>query len=514
MHARLIERCQTMTHQDTTVTIDLGDSAGAQRLAFVEVQRVIGEYLNTSNFAQAASVSMQLANQLPEDVWPQLVAAESLYLHQQVEPAFRYIDRALKINPRDIASLVVKSRLCVYVGDQIQAVRLIDSAVSLAPGNSKLHSVKAELLVDAGDIEGARDAYLKAIELDACNTGGLLGLSQLPGDNYSDELIKRIEFIVQSRQLRTEEKIKAHFALAHAYDKKGNVTRHFAHLNAGSNLKNQSLGFDPGVAAQETQNIIGFFSRQFFARRSGADGNSANIIFIIGFPRCGSTLIEQILSSHPSVSAAGESFALRHAIRDFQLSRDLSTGYPYWIDEQSAGALTAIADDYLQNVRQFNQSAYLTDKLLDNYKFVGVIHLVFPNATIINVQRNPVDVTYSCYKRLFNLNSVPFTYNLENLASAYRNYRRVMQHWNTVLPGKIHTVEYEQLVYGQEKVTRDLLARCGLPWNDACLNFHENVRTVQTSSNIQVRQPLYADSIDRWKACDEYLGPLLELDND
>jgi tetratricopeptide (TPR) repeat protein len=502
-----------MTQEDTTVTINLGDSAGERRLAFTEVQRVIGEYLNTANFALAASVSMQLADQLPQDLWPQLVAAESLLLHQQVEPAFRYIDRALEIDSRSIASLVIKSRLCGYIGDRTQAVRLIDSAISLAPENSKLHSVKAELLVDVGYIEDARDSFLKAIELDCRNTGGLLGLSQLPGDNYSDELIKKVEFIIHSGQLPAEDQIKAHFALARAYDKKADVARHFAHLNSGNDLKNQSLNFDPSAAAQNARGTIEFFSKNFFAQRSGANECSANIIFIVGFPRCGSTLVEQILSSHPSVSAAGEIFALRHAIRDFQLSRDLSPGYPYWIDGQPAGALAGIADDYLQKVQQFNQSDYLTDKMLDNYRFVGVIHLIFPNATIINVQRNPIDVCYSCYKNVFNLSSLPFTYSLENLASAYRNYDRVMQHWNTVLPGKILSVEYEQLINRQEEVTRDLLAHCRLPWNDACLNFHENVRTVQTTSNIQVRQPLYADSIDRWKIYEEYLGPLLELTN-
>jgi len=503
-----------MVQQDPIVTISLGDSFGERQLAFSEVQRVIGEYLNISNFGLAASVSMQLADQLPQALWPQLVAAESLYLHQQIERAFRYIDRALAIDPRSIASLVVKSRLCLYSGKHTEAIQLIDAAIGLAPQNTKLQSEKGELLMDAGKIDGARDAFLKSLELDASNAGGLLGLSRLPGDNFSVALLKKVEQIIRSREQPAEDQIKTHFALAPAYEKKADIDMHFAHLNAGNYLKNQSLKYDPGAAAQEARGIIEFFSEGFFARRSGAQGNSANIIFIVGFPRCGSTLVEQILSSHPSVSAAGETLALRHAIRDFQQSRDLSPGYPYWLERQPAGALAEIADDYMQKVQQFNQSDYLTDKLLDNYKFVGVIHLIFPNATIINVQRNPIDVCYSCYKRLFNLSSIPFTYSLENLASAYRNYRRVMQHWDAVLPGKIHTVEYEQLVNRQEEVTRDLLAHCGLPWNDACLNFHQNVRTVQTSSNMQVRQPLYADSIDRWRIYKKYLGPLLELTND
>jgi len=156
----------------------------------------------------------------------------------------------------------------------------------------------------------------------------------------------------------------------------------------------------------------------------------------------------------------------------------------------------------------------LTDKLLNNYLHVGLIHLIFPKAVIIHVQRNPIDTCYSCYKRIFNLGSVPFTYDLDNLASKYRDYRRVIRHWARVLPGKVHTVEYERLIHNQEEVTRNLLEHCGLPWNDACLRFYETTRAVQTNSNVQVRQPLYKDSIDRWKIYKDYLGPLLNLTND
>jgi tetratricopeptide (TPR) repeat protein len=502
------------TPQDAIVTLDLNDSHGDRQFTFADSQKCIHAYITATNFAQAASVSMQLANQLPQDPWPHLVAAESLLLHQQIEPAFRYVDLALEIDPQNIGSLIVKSRLCLYSGKNADAKQMIEAAVGLAPQNAQIQFERGEILSEIGDLEGSRKAHLESIELDIRKTGSLLSLSRLPGDNFSEDLIRKVEFIIQSRQLRMDSQINAHFALANAYDRKADIEKHFTHLNAGNDLKDRSINFDPNISQQEAQDTIDFFSANFFTQRSGMRGNSARIIFVVGFPRSGSTLIEQILSSHPSVASAGEVLALNHSIRSFRQSRHISTELPSWIDHQPDSALLEIADDYLRRVKQFYKGVFLTDKLLNNYMHVGLIHLIFPNAIILNVQRNPIDTCYSCYKNLFHLSAVPYAYTLENLACKYRDYREVMRHWNKVLPGKIHTVEYEQLINRQEEVTRDLLERCGLSWNEACLEFQNSSRTVLTNSSIQVRQPLYTDSIDRWKRYEEYLGPLLDLTND
>ncbi len=503
-----------MTQKDTIITIDANGPDGKRSFSYADVQQLIHRQLQATNYQQAAAISMQLADQLPDDPWAHLVAAESLYLHQQLAPALRYIDRAIQIDPQNIAALVIKSRLCLYSGEHAEAMRLIDAAVRLNPKNTQLLLEKGELLADAGNLDGARDAFLAAIETDSRRTGSLLGLSRLPGDNFSEDLVKKIEFLIDSNQLPADERINAHFALGHAYDRKGDIARHFSHLDRGNALKNTTLTYDRDASRHEAEDIVRFFSEGFFDRHGTKRGNSANIIFIVGFPRCGSTLVEQILSSHPSVSAAGETFALRHSLLAFQQLIRPPEDYPYWLETQPADALIQIANEYLQKVHPFKHSEFLTDKLLDNYKFIGAIHLIFPNAKIIHVQRNPIDVCYSCYKYLFHLNSVPYSYHLENLATRYRDYRQVMRHWNKVLPGRIHTVNYEQLVGGQEAVTRALLNYCGLPWNDACLEFHRNARSVHTASNTQVRQPLYADAIDRWKKYAAHLGPLLDLTND
>lgn len=502
-----------MTLRDAIIDIDLGDGAGKRQLPFADVHRVIGELLQSSQFGQAAAISVQLAEQRPRDLWPQLVAGESLYLHQQIEPAFRYVDRALAIDPRNVASLVVRARLCVFAGDSDEAVMLLDAAAAVAPNDAQLQNVRAEVLVDAGAIDRARASYLRAIELNPRNVDGLLGLTTLPGAP-GHELITEFEAVAQSHELSADDQIKVHFALAQAYESMGDVAAHFAHLHAGNGLKDASLSYTGAAASLEAQQIIDFFSPDFFADSKVPEQRSDTMIFIIGFPRCGSTLVEQILSCHPDVSAAGETFALRHAVASFQQANAPSVPYPAYIGLPQAGSLAGIADDYLRRVSDFNRTGYLTDKLLDNYRFVGLIHLIFPHARIVDVRRNPIDTCYSCYKRLFNLGSLPFAYNLDKLASKYRDYRRLIRHWHSVLPGKIHTVEYEQLVNRQQDTTRALLKYCGLSWDDACMDFYRNARPVMTNSNVQVRQPLYRDSIGRWEALAEYLGPLLELSND
>jgi len=497
---------------DAFVTVDLGD--GVRRLTIAATGQFIRDRLNANDHEQAAAVAMQMADQYPDMLWPHLVAAQSLFLRQQTGPGLVYIDRALGIDPGNVPGLVIKARLSLQDGAARQALQLIDAAVGSQPADAFLQGVRAEMLVDMGDVDAARNGFLRALELDSRNVSSLLGLSHLPGDNVSDDLLRKVEFFLESGQLSSEDRIKAHFALAQAWDRKGEVARHFAHLDAGNALKNRAGAYDPRRAAEESDRIVRFFTAEYFECDKELRGNPANIIFIVGFPRCGSTLVEQILSSHPDVSSAGETYALRYALRAYRGSHRLAEDFPDWIAGLAPGALSEIADDYLRRVARFNIDSAMTDKALGNYRFVGMIHLLFPNAKVINVQRDPIDTCYSCYKNLFYIDSVPFTYSLENLASHYRNYRRVVRHWHEVLPGKIHTMSYEDLVGRQEAVTRDLLEYCGLAWNDACLAFHENARAVQTSSNSQVRQPLYDHSIRRWKKYEAYLAPLLDLPDD
>jgi len=226
------------------LTIDTGNSTDRRQISTAEARQIIHGHLNASRYAQAASISMELADQLPDTLWPHLHAAEALLMQQQIEAALRYINRALEIDSTHIPSLIIKSRLHLYAGDREQALHFMGSAVKLAPEDSSVHYEHAELLSDTGDIDGACEGFRKSIALDFRNTGSLLSLSRLPKGDFDEELIKKVEFLVQSNQLQGEKQIEAHFSLAHAYDKKADVARHFENLTKGNRLKSRAVKYD------------------------------------------------------------------------------------------------------------------------------------------------------------------------------------------------------------------------------------------------------------------------------
>lgn len=479
-----------------------------------EVRQAITRFLNQANFRLAAWWATQLADQLRNQLWPQWQAAQALYLHEEADRALHYINRALAIDPDNLACLVLQSRLHLLIGEPAKAQAIIAAAIRLSSEDSKLHGIQAEMHVEAGDLQSAAGGFIHALEIDATNTDAMLGLARLPGNQIPESQLESISETLAAGRLTGDNQIKAHFALALIYAAKGNTEQQFSHLTTGNALKNATLDYDQAASARECRALVEFFSAEYFQRHRDISTNPEKIIFIVGFPRCGSTLIEQILSSHPQVTGAGETQALRHALRDLEVTTRPEQGFPYWLNNCSAETCARIAALYRMNLSGVGSAQIITDKLLDNYKFIGIIHLIFPQAKIIHVQRNPADACFSCYQRLFELGNLPYTYSLEDLASRYRDYRELMRHWADVLPGRIHTIDYENLVQDQAGTTRALLDHCTLPWDDACLEFHKAARTVRTSSSAQVRQPIYTNALGSSRQYDQYLGPLLDLTNE
>lgn len=506
-----MNRNKNLSPPETLVTVSSGNPAIRQQVPLARVRQKIHRLLMANQFVQAGALSSQLIEQLPADPWPNLITAEILLLRQEAELAMRHINGALEIAPENPPSLVIKSRICLQLGRHDEARQLLDEAIDIAPDHAKLYNEKAELLSELGMLEECREALQKSLELNPRNAAGIYKLSKLTGISLSQHQLTQTEFLLDSDQFSFKEQIEVHFALANVYAKLNAGDKHFAHLTAGNEKKNRTLDFDPEYFRREAKHIGEIFSGDFPAQLKISAASEEKIIFIVGFPRCGSTLIEQILSSHPRVTGAGEIFALRHSVQAVQQSLQTDLDYPLWIQQASADQLQRIADLYLDKTRDFRGTEMMTDKLLNNYKYIGLIRMLFPQAIIVHAKRNPVDVCYSCYKNLFNLSAIPYSYSLDNLSIMYRLYAQTMRHWYATLPGTIHTVEYESLVGNQEQVTRDLLAHCGLDWNDACLNFQRNERSVVTSSSIQVRQRLYPDSVGSWKPYKDHLGPLLDL---
>jgi hypothetical protein len=238
-------------------------------------------------------------------------------------------------------------------------------------------------------------------------------------------------------------------------------------------------------------------------------GNLSDLpIFVLGMPRSGTTLVEQIIASHPDVHGAGELLDLQSITRRVVSG---TGGFPGNILALDSVAMNKWADDYVAGLRKHSPDArYITDKMPNNFWFVGLIHLMLPNARIIHVKRNPVDTCLSCFTKLFS-GTLNQTYDLSELGRYYVDYSRLMDHWRKVLPaGAFLDVQYEDVIADQETEARRMIDFCGLDWNDACIDFYKNKRSVGTASVTQVRRPIYKSSVERWRHYEKFLGPLLD----
>ena len=272
-------------------------------------------------------------------------------------------------------------------------------------------------------------------------------------------------------------------------------------------MKSEAFGFFDAI--RET------FNADFFANRP-FEGNPSELpVFIVGMPRSGSTLIEQILSSHPQASGAGEIKEFSRRLTALRSRFPTLPKYPQIALKMNREQYKIVADGYLAKLRSYSQdSARITDKLLTNYYFIGMLYTMFPKAKFIHTKRNPVDTCLSAYTKLFK-DDMPHSYDFGELGRYYKKYQELMTHWEQVLPpGTLKTVVYENVVDDLETSARDLIEFVGLPWDPACLSFHESRRPVKTASVVQVRQPVYRSSIEKWRSYGSRLQPLIDALDD
>ena len=299
-----------------------------------------------------------------------------------------------------------------------------------------------------------------------------------------------------------------HFALGKAFEQREQYAEAFAHYAQGNALRRLDAPFDIEHFERRAARIRAFFDPAFFAERAGSGDPSRAPIFIVGLPRSGSTLVEQILASHSQRGrhhGAAEHHQHHAAIRRHGRTRD---GYRRRSAAPRPAQLTALGSRYLEETAPLRAGReHFTDKLPNNFSHVGLIHAILPHATIIDARRHPMDACFSTFKQHF-AEGQTFSYSLDDLGRYYRCYLSLMDHWDAVLPGKVLHVQYEELVREPEAQIRRLLEHCGLPFEPACLNFHETRRSVRTASAEQVRQPLYTSGVGYWRHFEKELEPL------
>ena len=395
-----------------------------------------------------------------------------------------------------------------------EAISHYREALALDPRSALVASHLGNALKEMGRIEEARLAYEKAIAIEPRRPFLYLGLVGTRKTTADDLHLASLEALARDvASLAAADQIDLHFALANALADIGEYERSFRRYLAGNALKRQTLTYQEARVLGRIERTRQIFTPELMRIKKGNGNPSRLPIFIVGMPRSGSTLVEQILASHPDVYAAGERGYFREAVR----ALDAQTGgahFPENVPDLTAEQLRALGANYLDRVVKLAEAESsvpaqrITDKLPANFRYAGLIHLALPKARIIHTCRDAVDTCLSCFSTLFT--SQPFTYELGELGRYYRAYAELMQHWHAVLPpGLILNVRYEELVSDLEPQARRIISYCGLEWDGGCLAFHKAPRPVKTASLVQVRRPVYQSSIGRWRPSDAVLRPLL-----
>lgn len=426
-----------------------------------------------------------------------------------------------------------------------EALSCFTQACALEPTKARPQFMLASTLSQSGKTHEATAAYERVIELNGHHAGAWLGLGhnlktlgrqseaiaayrrciEIKPDNgetywslanlktyeLSLEDIAVMERLLTQEGLEDSSAANLMFALAKASEDKGEYDRAWHYYQEGNRKQRMIEHYDPVQTEVTNDELIEVFSNELFDRLSGKGNPDASPIFVLGLPRSGSTLIEQILASHSMVEGTSELPYVGRVATSLNRNRADGINYPFAVAELNEASLKRLGTEYLQlaSLHRESDKPRFVDKMPNNFPSIGFIHLMLPNAKIIDARRYPLDSTFSCYRQLFAKGQT-FVYDLTEIGEYFLQYQRMMDHWHETLPGRVLTVQYEEVATNLESEVRRLLEYCELPFEEACLNFHETERPVRTASSEQVRQPLYTKSIHYWRNYESHLGELID----
>ncbi len=434
-------------------------------------------------------------------------------LLQQNKPqeALAAAETVLAREPRDPGARNLKAGALAQIGRYEAAIDLYEALLEEFPAEPKAWLNYGHALKTEGRGEACVAAYRRSLALSPDFGEAYWSLANLKTFRFTPEEVSAMEAQLASGGLDEESRLHFHFALGKAYEDQGRDEAAFGHYAAGNRIRKAQLGYDAEDMRDRVERTIGVCSAEFFARRAGAGAAAADPIFIVGLPRSGSTLVEQILASHPAVEGTMElpdlpALAKRLGARTSRADRSL---YPEILAELPVERLRELGEEYIERTRIQRRTGrpHFIDKLPNNFLHAGLIHLILPNARIIDARRHPMAACFSGFKQHFARGQA-FSYGLEDIGRYYCDYARLMAHFDAVLPGRVHHVQYERMVGDVEGEIRRLLDYCGLSFDPACLRFHENDRSVRTASAEQVRTPIYQTGVDHWRRFEPWLGPL------
>lgn len=434
----------------------------------------------------------------------------ALVLHRQnkAAEALSVVDECLSAEPRHTGHRNLKAAILGTIGEYEAALQLYRDVLNEYPDQAKVWMSFGHALKTAGHEEDGIDAYRRSIELMPRLGEAYWSLANLKTFRFAPQDVGAMRAALSAAGLDPQERLHFHFALGKALEDRGQFEESFEHYAEGNRLRRLDLRYDAEEHHHKLARSHDLFTAEFLHERAGAGCPAPDPIFIIGLPRSGSTLLEQILASHSQVEGTMELPNLLTLVREFDQADRAGDAYPESVARATSERLRELGARYLDETRIFRSDRpRFIDKMPNNFSHVGLIHAILPEAFIIDVRRHPLDACWSAYKQYF-AQGQSFTYDLEDLGRYYRAYLALMDHWDAVLPGRVLQVSYEALVADTEGQVRRLLAHCGLAFEAACLRFHDNKRAVRTASSEQVRMPIYRSGIGQWRRVAAQLEPL------
>ncbi|MDZ4307658.1 tetratricopeptide repeat-containing sulfotransferase family protein [Allopontixanthobacter sp.] len=437
--------------------------------------------------------------------------ATVLYKQSRYEEAARVLDEVLAVDPANPGNRNLLAATLGRIGDYDEALALYAELVETFPDHAKLWMSYGHMLKTVGRQEEGVTAYRRALAVQADLGEVWWSLANLKTVHFTGEDVAAMEAALEGEPSH-HDRLHLHFALGKAYGDLKQAEPSFCHFAAGNALRSEELEYDPDAITRQVDQMIARFTPQFLDEHRGVGDPSPDPVFILGLPRAGSTLLEQILSSHSQVEGTMElpdipAIAMREARKAGGDMRD----WPDAVADMPRERFAELGAEFLQRTRVQRKSGkpFYIDKLPNNWSYAGFIHLILPNAKIIDARRHPLDCCFSNFRQHF-AKGQGFSYSLDHIGRYYRDYVRAMDHYDAVLPGRIHRVIHERLLDDPEAEVRALLTYLGLDFEDSCMDFHTNARAVRTASSEQVRRPINRDGVGQWQPYDQWLGPLRE----
>jgi tetratricopeptide (TPR) repeat protein len=426
----------------------------------------------------------------------------------RLEEAEASARRLMKIEPENPQTWITLAAVSIRLLRQEDALAAYEQAVRFKPQEVQLRMSIGHVHKTLGRRQESEAAYKAALEMDPELGEAYWSLADLKNYHFDDAEIAAMNALLASGKSARSNQALLHFAMGKALEQRRQYSEAFASYARGNALRRLDAPFDIESFERRTVRIRNFFNAAFFAERSGSGDPSSAPIFIVGLPRSGSTLVEQILASHSRVEGTMELPNILNIVRDFDDRAPGRDGYPESVGPAPVSYLTALGKRFIDETAPVRRgSERFTDKLPNNFSHIGLIHAILPNATLIDARRHPMDCCFSTFKQHFAAGQT-FSYDLEDLGRYYRCYLALMDHWDAVLPGKVLHLQYEEMVSDPETNIRRLLEHCHLPFEPACLSFHQTRRSVRTASAEQVRQPIYTSGVGYWRHFARELEPL------